>query len=64
MYERPQIITLSTKKGGDEIDICGDPILFDNCDSAYCIGDSYCIFTGAYYVCVGNTWCFPSIMYN
>jgi len=55
MYERPQIITLSAKKGGDEAKICGDPILFDECTIAYCFGDSYCIFLHVYNACVPVT---------
>lgn len=65
MYERPQIITLSSKKGGDEVDVCGDPIMFDNCDyTTYCVLDSYCVSLGVYKICHGSTFCQPAIMFN
>ena len=54
MYERPQIITLSAKKGGDEAKVCGDPVLFNGC-VFFCIVDSYCISLHVYNACVPVT---------
>lgn len=65
MYERPQIIIISTKKGGDELDICGDPMQFDDC-TAYCgFGSAFCVMVGGYLGCATDQgFCMPPTVFN
>lgn len=60
MYERPQIISLSAEKGGDEVNACGDPLVFGECgnDVYGCAGNTFCVIVGVY------SLCFPIYLFN